>query len=581
MTAAPLPALVEQSGDPPGEDTTRLTATAKWLRYQHPEYQARVGHWAFVRDNYTAELLEPGKIHKYLQQRRQGEGNEAFKERARTADYSNHLAVVVDSLAGLLAAVEGDTNRIWGEVQAMAGGASKTLGLGDPTDVQSEAYRITESADGKGTQNDGFWNQVAIELSLTHTGWIFVDPQDGNPVYRYIAPEEVPNWFEVDGSLEAVILREQADTRMSITDKPGVADNFLVLELDGWTRWRVRKDAATLVNEGRWKFEDEHGNAVLPIRQIKLPMRREVGWILAHKNIAIFNRESERDWPLRVANFARLLVDGDAAAFKKLVESLKKGHNVLHGTGHKYIAPATEGASLASEVLNDKRTDFYITAFREYGDSAKVRTATEVRQDVAAGAQAYLTHLAATLDEAETWAMRTATQALFPTDKQLWFVSRAKRSDNFLPADPEKVIDRLIKRMWGDKPVPLGKTAQVEAAKLVAEWTGISTTEEEIESAVTSRLIIDVLEKQVLPIPAPARAMAVVKLLAASGLISPDEEITLEGEGKMRLADFLDKQAQALAAAEDMITRREAETLITPPAQQPPPPSPPPAPAAG
>lgn len=565
MTALPLPQLVEQSDQSNEGAPVRATATAKWLRYQHAEYRAKVGHWAFVRDNYTAELLEPGKIHKYLQQRRQGEGNEAFKERARTADYSNHLAVVVDSLAGMLAAVEGDTNRTWGETQAMARGVNKTKGLGDPMDVESEAYRLTESVDGRGMQNDSFWNQVAIELSLTHTGWLFVDPQDGNPVYRYITPEEATNWFEKDGRLASVVLREVADTRQSIEDQPGVADNYLVLELDGWTRWRVRKETATLIDDGRWTFQDEHGNAVLPIRQIELPMRREVGWILAHKNIAIFNRESERDWPLRVANFARLLVDGDAPAFKKLVESLKAGHNVLHGIGHKYIAPSTEGAALATEVLNDKRTDFYITAFREYGDSAKVRTATEVRQDVAAGAQAYLTHLAATLDEGETWAMRTATQALFPKDKSLWLVPRAKRSDNFLPADPEKVIDRLIKRMWGEKPVPLGKTAQVEAAKMVAEWTGISTTDDEIESAVTSRLIVDVLEKQVLPIPAPARAMAVVKLLAASGLISADEEIELEGEGKMLLIDFLEKQASTLAEAEDLAKRREAETLIPPP----------------
>lgn len=575
MTAASLPELVQDSI--PQQQQADSSAVA-WLKRQHPEYQANVPKWIFARDNYTGELLDWKKITDYLQQRRQGEGNEAFKERARCADYSNHFAVVVDSMAGMLTAVQGDTNRTWGMSEELADGSTKVMGLGDPTDQESEAYRLSHDVDGNGAKNDSFWTEVAIELSITHTGWLFVDPQDGDAVYKYIVPEQVPNWFyDADDNLVEVLIQETADARTSMKDKATTARQYLYLTIEGWERWRLHRNGktASMLDSGTWSFEDEKGQAVLPIRQVKLPMKRQSGWLLAKKNTAIFNRESERDWPLRQANFPRFLVEGDTSAFKKVVQALKDGMAALHGTGHKYITPPTEGATIATEVLKDKRTDFYVNAFREYGDSAKVRTATEVRQDVAAGAQAYLTHLASGLDEAETWAMRTATQSHFPQKPDLWFVPRAQRSTNYLPSDQETVIDRAIKRAFGDKPVPLGHTGRVETAKMVAEWMGIGANEDEIEAAVTVQGLVEVMASgAALAIPAEGRALAVVKLLMAAGLVSPDDEEELEGGGKRNLLEALKDAATVLAQADDLARRRESEFIPG----GPPPPEPPPEP---
>lgn len=555
--------------DAPAPST--LAGPLKWVGFRHSHWQKMAKRWIYTRDHYTGDVLDESKLSMYLHQKRQGEHNEAYKERQVNADYTAHLAALVDSLVGILSAVEHMAKRVWGK----ASEDGKTVkGLGDPADPTSIAYRLTHNADGNGTSWSSFWSKYGNELTLTLEVGLMVDGRDGESVVRMICPEHIVNWKDaVGGGLTDMMIEEARDARRSFQDDPSMQAQWLHLHPEGWTRYRIK------TANGRATFEevpqDEGGSGIwsiplknaedvpiIPARWVRVPLGRSVGWNLAKKANSLFNRESERDNLLRVGNFPKFLVDGTATDYKKILESFRKGENVIHGKGD-YKTPPTEAAAIATEVLEKKAREFYMVGFREYGDAAKEVTATEAKQRVAAGPAAYLSLLASALDEAETWALHIIEQYELEGKKELHKVASVTRSRDFLPEDPEAATDRLIARVFGkDVPVPVGRTGQVSAARKIADLMGIKVEDAELEAAVTAKVLTQMMAAAVtLPFPAQVRVIAMEKVLGSSGMIDP--EATIAGvDGKpLNLLKVLREQASRLAEAQDESKRREAETF--------------------
>jgi hypothetical protein len=513
--------------------------------------------------------VDRGKVRKYLRQRAQGESNEAFRERAEDADYTNHLAAIVDSLVGLMTGVEENAARTWGPAIEGADGRTETGGLGDPKVPGSPAFRLWTNADGRGTSWLSLWAGLAVELSLMHTAWLLVDTTEGGAgVVRMLPPEAVVNWLEdAEGNIVEALIEEHADPRSSLRQKPGSAKRYVELTAEGVQRWR-RDDTGNAVALGpleAWgtPFVSAAGEPIVPLRRVTLPMRRHVGLYLARKVNALFNRKSRRDHVIASASFAKLMVDGDANVFQAVKEALAKGNNVLHGK-HTFDAPPTGPAEVATTVLEADTKELYLTAFREYGDAAAQRTATEVKQNVAAGAGAYLALLSTTLDQAEAWALHLLEQIELGTGKA--GVAAVTRSTDFLPADMEAVMTKLQERVFGPNvAVPLGRKAQTEAAKQLAAYMGLPVDDDEIEAAVTARELVAQLTAAIgFPVPGEARALALAKVFVASGLVDPEEEVELEDGQKTKLLDLILAKARQLAEAEDVAKRREAETFGIP-----------------
>jgi len=533
-----------------------------WLRHEHPEYRRNKKRWQTTRDAYTADLLDSEKISGYLVRKSQGESPEAYNERCQLADYTNHFATLVEELAGMIFAVEAKANRTYSDEDGN--------GLGQHDDLDTPIGRLYQDADGRGNGWLTVFKQMAIELVHSMKGWVVADATAESPMVRIFPALSVPNWkYDAEG-LSDVILKESADVRGSIMDEPGQEDRYVHYHRDGWTRYRITKDESgneseQVLEEGFWPrgFEDPSGRPALPIFPISLPMPRQVGWIMAKKCIAIFNRESERDNLLRTANFPFLVIPGDEVHFTAQTKGIEKGGRALQSyvgeegiADPSFIAPDSGPATVATDVLKRKVEEFYYTGFKEYGDAAREKTATEIRHEVAQGVGAFLQLLKAALDDAENGALWRIEQIEFD-DRGKWFNSRVERSEDFAIEDPQVLAEKLASRYLGkDQAVPIGKKGVISLVQQLAGYDGLTVSETELEAAVNlhelgawSKIL------STLPVPAEARAEAAVQLLVGLGFIDPDEQIETEG-GETRLkVEEMRQKALVIAEAQDQRDR--------------------------
>jgi hypothetical protein len=471
--------------------------SATWLDYRHPEWTTRNDKWVYAREHYQGDVSATDVVKSYLRRRSVGEAEVSYQERCDLADYTNHFGAVVDSIAGMLFAIEGSANRVFNKV---TDGEQSDEVLGDPADRSTPIGRLYADADGAGTGYLTTWKLLATDLLVSQMAWVMVDPgNDGEtPHIRVFPATSVVNWRHDAFGLSEVLFEEVADTRASIRDEITLEYRYILFTREGWQRYR-RKDGNTVEemvgaeNTGEYSFVDRDGNAALPIFPVELKLRRMIGWQLAKKSNAIFNMESQRDYLLRVANSPKMVIVGSDAMYDTVVDQLTKGANALQSDpteggakSHHWIAPDTEPAKTASEVLKRKVEEFWVTAFRMYGDSAKERqTATEVRQDVSSGVGAFLQMLKAAIDDAENQALWRIEQVVHPNDPSKHFVCRVERSEDFLPTDVDQAIERMRERYFGQgQAVPIGRAAMVEAAKQMLHWDGVQSDPKEIQAAV-------------------------------------------------------------------------------------------------
>lgn len=539
-------------------------AQKSWLEHEHPEYVARKAQWEFAWDHYTGEVLLPEKITKYLPRKGQGESPEAYRERLDLADFGLLFGTAVDTLLGMLFGVEDEANRIWS--------TEDNAGLGDHADAKTVAGRLWRDANGQGVGWISTWKDSARYLTVTHDCWVFVDAAGGDAQVRILPPSCVPNWWHNGaGVLDTVLIKEEADLRGSIEAAPKHETRYLRVDARGFQRYVLNDDhtetaLAGAENVGTHAYVDRQDRPIPPIFRVSLPLARYVGWLLAKRENAMFNRESERDNLLRVANFPKFNIFATGADYDRVVAALKGGANALEnakdGQGHAYTAPPSEPAAIATEVIKDKRESFTIAAFKAYGDSARAQqaTATEIKQDIAGGVGAFLELLRGKLDDAENQAMHLVAQAEFSVDRKRWDAPSVERSKNFAPADVNEVIDRMRDRLFPGKQVPVGRSALIEAATQIAEWEGLTVNDKEIAAAVDVML----LQQQAgllrdFPVGRDVKVELTLRVIESLGLVDLEAEVDTAGATKTKRRDLIRAQLEAAALEDEANKRRQAE----------------------
>ena len=552
---------------------TSVIKPETWVDYHPPAYLREVMKWAYARDHYTGECASIRKITQYLIRKGIGETLEAYQERVALADYTPHFAHIVDSLAGMLFGIEVDADRTWGA-------------LGDETKIETPAGKLAVDADGDRNGYKTVWKVLTTELIAIHDAWLFVDggADPKHPRIRIIPAEAVTNWRFENGVLVEALIREIADKRDSIRDDPKkTAVQYLYMDVDGWQRYEKQaasKDPAAAVAQqgasaqpareivvefdkpGTWQYVNIAGARTIPLTPVSLPLRRHVGYMLARKANSIFNKESERDALLRHCSFPLLNIVASDNQYKKIVDMLKKGARALQvlpqANQHAFIAPSPAPAQMLESALTQKVHDIYITGFREYGGAGQrsqgnSKTAAEARIDMATGIAAFLQMTKSAIDDGENAVLFFLEQTLFPNDKAKWGQARVNRSDDFVPFDLNEMLERIHGRYFGTGPVPIGRTARIQAAVQIAKGDGLIVDEQEIAADVDMAALSTALQAVTLldpSMPPEAKGEMVIRVLASLGYVNPDEKV-VNPDGTVTdelLAANLRSKATALAA---------------------------------
>lgn len=509
-------------------------ASAKsWIEYQCRDYEARIGQWTFARDHYTGEAASPWKVPSYLVRKKVGETVEAYEERVLLADFTPYFGAVVDTLAGMMAQVEPDNDRDFGD-------------LGEETDKDSVAGQLWIDADGDHNSWPTLWALLATDLTAIHDAWILVDggPEGKTPHVRLIPAESVTNYRYVGGVCVEAVLKECVDTRTSVQDDPKnkYQDQWVVYTTSGWERFR-KPDAPDAtdpisLNKGPYSYKTRRGVPTIPLFRVQLPLRRNVGYLMARKANAIFNKESERDHLLRFASFPILNVFANDVTFTKITELLRQGARVLQvppgGSPHSFAAPDTSAANMLGQTVKDKEAAYYATAFREFGSAAARLgrdrvTAAEVKSDTASGIAAFLGLLKSAIDNAENAALYLLEQTVFPSDESKWGLASVSRSGEFAPFDSDEVIQRMKDRYIGPSiAVPIGKSALIDVVEEIAEWDGIEVDEDEVAAAVDTLLKMQANGGAV---PPPPSAPPPGRMVSVKRPGKPDTQIEVKEGG--------------------------------------------------
>lgn len=458
-----------------------------FLDYKHKHYKENAYKWVYASDHLTAAVLDeldrggssileqvftkndpgssnvPYQIDTYLQQRRQGESNEAYQERQGIADYTPLFTYAVTQIAGMAWSNENDRVYTWQESE-----------LGDPDDRNSIMYQIWRNADGCGTDWDTMHKLLTSDIIALKEIWTLVEgvsrDDEGNAEnkgsIKHILPQDVPDWIEKKKRLTMVKARSTADLRDSLEEEPSNVEIFHRFEVDGWAKYvRDDKDKVKEVERGTYggdgndgfRFKSSSERATwqdrLPIFKKELPIRVNIGYVMARKCNSIYNMESARDFQLWSTCFPKVFLDvlnEDGSLNTELYDEIKKcikeGSNAWPGNGHKFDSPPVDGADIRNQTIEQKIKLFMKTFFQIAGDQARERTAAEVKVDFKAGVEAFLGYIVTTLDEIENEELFLLEQVNFPEDPSKWGKTTVKRSTDFSHIDIDAEIDRAIMR---------------------------------------------------------------------------------------------------------------------------------------
>lgn len=490
-------------------DVMNAVGSQDWLDYKYPGYDDAADRWQYVEDHYRGDVLLDDRISTYLIQRMAAEHDTAFLERTAIAGYTPHLATVIDSLVGMLFAVESEAERVFQPEDSAEG-------LGDPEERGTPAWRLMTNTDGTGTNYAAHWQRFSTELVKFQELYLLAEGirRDGSgstvqeSSLRTITPDMVRNKrADSSGRLVEVLVKHSADYRESIRDKPGLIDRYTLYELGGWTTWERHKAAdgstiTTIHDEGSYAYWDgpERRYQILPIQRFRLPMSRHVAYLGARLSNRIFNTESERQIATRYGNISRFALVGNKEQFQKIVKTIQSGGNVIQhwpdqSVPHYYITPPTAPGELAGKQLEEYVQTFYTVMFSQFGDAAKERTATEIRHESRSGVEAFLTLASDTVDEAENMGLLLYAQTEFPDRPAAWGQAYVKRSKDFQPVDTEKAIERMKETYFPGKALPIGVSGRMEAVERIAEYDGLPFDEDEVEEEVAAQSSQEVIDE--------------------------------------------------------------------------------------
>ena len=428
-------------------------------KLRHPEWVKNEPKWNFAWDHYDGSYadwnMSISKVSEYLHQKYQRENNKAYEERMKVSDVVLHFATIIDGVNGVVATKEKDTVRDLG--------ALATYDEEGEIEANSDAYRILNNADGNGTNLVPLMKRVGIMQTVLHSVWGYVEgvtDRSDHATIKVIKPQHVVNWFPSTGELEQVLVKEQIDTRDSITADPDDdSEIYTLFTLDGWRRFKIKKDTVdgnvveseVEIDSGEYTYWDspERQRRILPIFRTPIPMPRPVGYLLAQKENHLYNAVSVRDFALRNLSFAMLNLNvQNKDEYEELLGYLEKGANIVASYAdrqpHSFFSPDGSYLSDFEAVLQNKIEEYYTNGFKRFGEAASQVTATQVRLENQSGIESFLALLVSSIDEFENQSYKRIEQVYFPDDSSKWGLASVKRSRNFQAEDVQEAFRKTV-----------------------------------------------------------------------------------------------------------------------------------------
>lgn len=457
----------------------------------HAEYRPTVLRCDYVRDHYLGSYLEPHKIGTYLIQKEQRESQAAYDERKALADPQLHFAALIESLVGMLSRNNGSELRTSGE---------RPGPLGSSDNIASPFTELMRNADGLGSAWPSYWQRIAVNLVLYQKQWLMVDGrplgEDGAPQghgkLRLLDYSQVVNWLEDDSGLKEVIIKKVVDARSSLSEERDHRTRYYHYTLEGVNEYEYNANGQT-IDRGFTPYAyysgPDQSQRVLPVYYAELPLDRHIAYNLARKHNSLFNAKSVRDFAMRNMSFSLLQLAASDNEYEDTITALSNGTNVLQvspdgGRDHKFISPDGGHLPEYSKALDSDVRAFYQNGFREYGDSAITKTATEIRQDARAGVEAFLTLLADALDEAENNAFMLLEQVYDTQSPASWGAARVQRDKDFTPFSTDELADKLINRYFTTTSLSMPEEFLVQALQKLAAAEGIQISKQQAQQHI-------------------------------------------------------------------------------------------------
>lgn len=428
-------------------------------KLRHPEWVKNEPKWQFAWDHYDGSYadwnMSISKVSEYLHQKYQRENNKAYEERMKVSDVVLHFATIIDGVNGVVATKEKDTERDLG--------ALATYDEEGELEVRSDAYRILHNADGNGTNLVPLMKKVGIMQTVLHSVWGCVEgitDQSDNAVIKVIKPQHVVNWYPSTGEMTEVLVKEQIDTRDSITSEVDEdEDIYTLFTLDGWRRFKIKKETVSgnvvesevEIDSGEYVYWDspERRRRILPIFRTPIPMPRPVGYLLAQKENHLYNAVSVRDFALRNLSFSMLNLNVQTQEeYDAILNQLEKGANVVASYAdrqpHSFFSPDGSYLTDFETVLQNKIEEYYTNGFKRFGEAASQVTATQARLENQSGIESFLALLVSSVDEFENQAYKRIEQVYFPEEPSKWGLASVKRSRNFQAEDVHEALRKTV-----------------------------------------------------------------------------------------------------------------------------------------
>lgn len=466
-----------------------------FLKHQHKTYTAMLPKWLYARRLYDGTYCDTEHIEDFLHRRGQGEADGMYADRKKNLDPDLLFANLHGRIAGQFFESESTLTIEWDQEGASGG-------LGDPAAptnsvALSTAHQLTNNTDGTGADL-GVW-QHALFAALLLYEWIYVLVQapaaDYDAVrWQIITPEMVEDWADGDGAFFKIV--HATSERDSFMDKPIAVTQYSYYTIGGLYRWTRAEGEDNAVLEvdpttgGFYEYFADTGSSerATPVVRSYLPFKKHLSYLLAKKAVALLNRESERDNILRIANLPRLVFKG--AKKEDFLDAVKKGQNAL-AIGQEddigYTTPPSEPATVAGEVVQDKRDNFFISAYQTYQNEAKDVTATEIRQRERSGRVALLTLLAARFDDIIRQCLFLTEQIVYPGEPSKWGVATAIRTGRFRADDAEAEAERDAEAVFPDG-LPLTQEAFEKQLRRQYEARAMMPDDEDVFTEDAARL---------------------------------------------------------------------------------------------
>ncbi|WP_263787299.1 hypothetical protein [Salinibacter grassmerensis] len=424
-----------------------------------------------------------------------------YVDRLKTSDYTNHFARVVNTYAGMMAAVADKNKRTWQE-------DDQDRGLKNHPARGDVASKLKKEADGKGTSWSEKFQDLLIQLLKFDKAYVLVEglseEGDDEAKIKFIDPRNVVNKKYEGGNLVELLVQDTRVIEPSLKSKRREQVEYIHYHREGFDRYRKQDDEVVRVTDddgnpisGTYEFydgaEQDESSKTIPVVEMELDIN--VGSELAVKANRIFQKQSERDHKQRMMNAQLLTLDVEDQGFEEARRTLTRGGRTVQGKG-QFINPSAEPVESYSDTIKRKEADLYKSFFLNNQDSAVQKTATELRQDFRSGLEAILNVFKNELDRGEQKVLQLLEQVYFQNSPSLWGQATVSRTSDFEPTNKEAQAKKLRSIFFDVPSIELPPETKSRVVGRILELMNIEYEEEELLAEAREQQITRAQEQQ-------------------------------------------------------------------------------------